>query len=48
MLLTIDLYKDFVNVKGIAVATVLSLETACIKCAKLDTPKLAEGWILFD
>ncbi len=42
MLLAIDLYKYFANVKGIAVATVLCLKTACIKRAKLDTPK-ADG-----
>ena len=39
MLLTIDLDEDFVNVEGVAVASVLSLQAAGINGTKFDTPK---------
>jgi hypothetical protein len=39
MLLTVDLHKDFIDEKGIAVATVLSFQTARIKGSELDAPK---------
>ena len=39
MLLAIDLYEDFIDVEGVAVAPVLSLQAAGINSAKLDTPE---------
>ena len=37
MLLAVDLYEDFIDVEGVAVAPVLSLQAAGISSAKLDT-----------
>ena len=31
--------EDFVNIEGVAVATMLSLQASSIDCAKLDTPQ---------
>ncbi len=39
MLLTIDLHKYFVDVEGIAIATMLSLESAGVQGTKLDAPQ---------
>ena len=40
MLSAVDLDEDFVDVKGVAVASVLSLQPTSVDGAKLDTPKL--------
>ena len=39
MLLTVDSDEDLVNVEGIAVASVLSLQSASVDGTKLDTPE---------
>jgi hypothetical protein len=39
MLLAVDLHEDFVNVKGVAVASVLSFQAACINRPEFDTPQ---------
>ena len=39
MLLTVDLHENFVNIEGITIASVLSLQPACINGAELDTPQ---------
>jgi hypothetical protein len=39
MLFAIDLYKDFINVECIAVASMLAFQSACINGAELDTPE---------
>jgi hypothetical protein len=39
MLLTIDPDKDFINVKGVAVASVLLLQSARITSPELDAPE---------
>ena len=39
MLLTIDLYEDFVNVEGIAVASVFSFQPSSIYFTEFDSPK---------
>ena len=39
MLLAIDLHEDFIDVEGIAVTSVLSLQAACIDGSELDTPQ---------
>ena len=35
----VDLDEDFINVEGVAVAVVLSLESACINGTELDAPQ---------
>jgi len=35
----IDLHEDFIDVEGIAKATVLSLQSPSIESAELDTPE---------
>ena len=37
MLLAVDLYADFINVKGIAKAAAPPLQSACINGSELDT-----------
>ena len=39
MLLTLDLHEDFVNVEGVAVASMLSLQSAGINGSELVTPE---------
>ena len=39
MLLAIDLYEDFSDVEGIAITTVLSLQSASINRAEFDAPE---------
>jgi hypothetical protein len=39
MLLPIDLHEDFINIEGIAVTMVLSLQPPSVKCTEFDTPK---------
>ena len=39
MLLAIDLHKDFIDVEGVAVASVLALQAAGIYGTELDTPE---------
>ena len=39
MLLAVDLYKDFVDVESVAVASVFSLQAACIDGSELYAPK---------
>jgi hypothetical protein len=39
MLLTVDLDKDFIDVKGVAIASVLSFQTTGVNSSKFDTPK---------
>jgi hypothetical protein len=39
VLLTVDLDKDLIDVEGVAIATVLSLQATSINRTKLDTPK---------
>ncbi|MFT6958322.1 MAG: hypothetical protein ACJAYC_003339 [Halieaceae bacterium] len=39
MLLAIGLHKDFINVEGIAIASVLSFQSGRIDRAKLDAPE---------
>ena len=39
MLLTIDLHKDFIDVEGIAIASMLSLQSSGVDGAKFDAPK---------
>ena len=43
MLLAADLHKDLINVEGVAVASMLSLQTPGIFGAELDTPE-ADGF----
>jgi hypothetical protein len=37
MLLAVDLHKDFIDVKGVAIASVLSFEPSGVQSAELDT-----------
>jgi hypothetical protein len=39
MLLTIDLYEDFIDVEGITLASVLALQSTSINSYKLDAPE---------
>ncbi len=39
MLLAVDLHEDFVDVEGVAVASVLSLQSAGVFGSKLDAPE---------
>ena len=39
MLLTIDFDEDFIDEEGVAIAPVLSFQSACINGAELDTPE---------
>ena len=39
MLLSIDFDEDFIDVEGVAIASVLSLEALCIQSSKLDAPQ---------
>ncbi len=39
MLLAIDSDDNFINVESVAVASVLSFQTAGINCSELDAPK---------
>jgi hypothetical protein len=39
MLLTIDLQKRFVNVEGVAITSVLSLQSAGVNSAEFNAPK---------
>ena len=39
MLLAINLHEDFVDVEGVAVASVLSFQTPGVYSSKFDTPK---------
>ena len=39
MLLAIDLDKDFIDVKGVAIPSVFSLQAACVNSSELDAPK---------
>ena len=39
MLLTVDLHEDFVNEEGIAVASVLTLQSPCVLGTELDAPQ---------
>jgi hypothetical protein len=39
MLLAIDFYEDLIDEKGVAIASVLSFQAACIDCSELDTPE---------
>jgi hypothetical protein len=39
VLLTVDLYQDFVDVEGVAVSSMLSFKTPRILRTKLDTPE---------
>ena len=39
MLLTVDFHEDFIDVEGIAISTMLSLQSACIDSAEFYTPK---------
>ena len=39
MLLTVDLHKDFVNVEGVAIALVFSLQAARVNGTELYAPK---------
>ena len=39
MLSAFDLDEYFIDVKGVAAATVLSLKSSGIQCAKLDAPE---------
>jgi len=52
MLLTIDLYKDFIDEEGIAVASMLSLQAAGINGSEFDGPEAdrfaANGDTAFD
>jgi hypothetical protein len=38
MLLAVDLHKDFVDVEGIAITTVLPLQSSSVYSSELDTP----------
>jgi hypothetical protein len=44
MLLTVDLYEDFIYEECVAVASVLSLQTPCIFGTEFDTPQ-PDGFI---
>jgi hypothetical protein len=39
VLLTVDPDKDFVNVEGVAVASVLPLQSPSVECPEVDAPK---------
>ncbi len=39
MLLTVDLYEDFVEEKGVAVASVFTLQSSCVYSSELDAPE---------
>jgi hypothetical protein len=39
VLLALDLHKDFVDVEGITLASMLAFQSPCINGAELDTPK---------
>jgi acyl-CoA synthetase (AMP-forming)/AMP-acid ligase II len=39
VLFAIDLYKDFINVERIAVASVFPLQYSGVNCAEFDTPE---------
>ena len=39
MLLAVYLHEDFVNVEGVAVASVLAFQSTGIDCSKLDAPE---------
>jgi hypothetical protein len=39
MLFAVDLHKDFIDVKGVAVTSVLSFQPAGINCPELDAPR---------
>ena len=39
MLLNIDLYEDFIDEKGIAVSTMISLQPSSVYSTEFDTPK---------
>ena len=39
MLLAIDLHKDFIDIKGIAIASMLSLQSFGVEGTELDAPK---------
>jgi hypothetical protein len=39
MLLAIDLHEDFIDVEGVAVASVLSLQAPGVNGSKFDTPE---------
>jgi hypothetical protein len=36
---SLDLHEDLIDVEGIAIATVLTFQSACINGAKLDAPE---------
>ena len=39
MLLTVDLHKNFLNVEGIAIALVLSIQPSSVQSSKFNTPQ---------
>ena len=39
MLLAIYLYEDFINIEGVAVSIVLSLQSSRVERSKLDAPE---------
>ena len=39
MLLAVDLDEDFIDVERVAIASVLSLQPACVNSSELDAPK---------
>jgi hypothetical protein len=39
VLLSIDLYEDFINVEGIAVTSVLALHSSGVNGSEFDTPE---------
>ena len=51
MLLAVDLHEDFIDVKGISVASMTSLQTAGINRSEFDTPQpdcfTADGYAPF-
>ena len=47
MLLAIDLHEDLINEEGVAVASVPSLQTACINSSELNAPE-ADGFATND
>ena len=42
MLLAVDLYEYFINVEGVAITLVLTLQSPGIQCAEFDAPE-ADG-----
>jgi hypothetical protein len=39
VLLAVDLYENFIDVKGMTVDSIFLLQSPCVQSAKLDTPE---------